>query len=546
MGEEGRFSRHDLRYLALNVTYAIAALQAGSFATVLIGAGKGNLPLASAVQGMLFGVCDALGRPEVGGVERLMIVERDAKRHQEILEHLQTIKEEDSAAGLDIQISSSKLAKAPYRRAPRRPPELPPAKIGPRITVERDGDVFRFSALTEEAVVAMREVDVQSYYSEGIAQNLRDALALEEQERYGRLLHALLPDDFQALYQEPLTLILDRGTAGFPWEMVSFQRPEGQASFGTHLGLTRQFRTLLSSPPGISPPLNRRLRVLVIADPAPEPELQLPGARQEGQEVVRLLRRIREQTKLEIEVVGRIGAEECNPVEILALVLDGRFDVVHFAGHGVFDDQHPNRGGWVFGAAKGRPGELLTLSAREIFLARRVPRLVFANACFSAVVTPGFLSAEEVNRRLAGLAEAFFARGVPNYVGAGWPVQDDLAVTFATEFYARALTGRPAVEFSEPPAREDAVPPQPRPAAPMALYKALAEARGRIVHAGSTWGAYQHYGQAEAILLVPPPPARGRAAAPRARPAAAPPAQTVGRRKSRAPKKRRPPRRRAR
>ena len=69
--------------------------------------------------------------------------------------------------------------------------------------------------------------------------------------------------------------------------------------------------------------------------------------------------------------------------------------------------------------------------------------MVFSNACFSAAVNKGrALTPAEMNRQLAGIAEAFFERGVQNYIGAGWPVADDLAVRFATTFYEHALTGR--------------------------------------------------------------------------------------------------------
>jgi CHAT domain-containing protein len=153
-------------------------------------------------------------------------------------------------------------------------------------------------------------------------------------------------------------------------------------------------------------------------------------------------------------------------------VLNEEFDVIHFAGHGVFDEKSPARSGWVF-------GKDCIISAREIFRARRVPRLVFANACFSAVVTPGeALTAAEMNRQLAGLAEAFFERGIMNYIGTGWPVEDLPAVTFATIFYEHVLQGE-------------------------RLGHALSTARQRILDNGATWGAYQHYGQVAARLVRP-------------------------------------------
>jgi len=43
MGEYGRFSYHDLRYLAMNIGLALSGLKVCQFATVLIGSGEANL-----------------------------------------------------------------------------------------------------------------------------------------------------------------------------------------------------------------------------------------------------------------------------------------------------------------------------------------------------------------------------------------------------------------------------------------------------------------------------------------------------------------------
>jgi hypothetical protein len=138
--------------------------------------------------------------------------------------------------------------------------------------------------------------------------------------------------------------------------------------------------------------------------------------------------------------------------------------------------------GWVF-------DENCTLSAAEIFRVRQVPRLVFANACLSAVTA----ELAQQQRHQVGLAEAFFGRGIENYVGTGWEVNDVLAVAFAVQFYSQALGLRRStgdqVVGTAPPAT---------------LGDALASARKAILHQGSTWGAYQHYGQGNAKLLAFP------------------------------------------
>ena len=181
---------------------------------------------------------------------------------------------------------------------------------------------------------------------------------------------------------------------------------------------------------------------------------------------------MKESQSLDMTIEQRIGANECDPVELLALILSEEFDLIHYSGHADFDEKNPSKSGWIFGKEN-------VLSARDIFRARRVPRLIFANACFSGVVRSGKpFTLEESNRNLAGLAQAFFERGVQNYIGTGWPVDDAAALEFAKVFYRETLSGNE-------------------------LGSSLSKAREAILTSGSTWGAYQHYGQATAKLIVP-------------------------------------------
>jgi pimeloyl-ACP methyl ester carboxylesterase len=475
MGEEGRFTKDDLRYLMANVTYAVSASKLDTFGTVLIGSGAGNLSKKRALRGMVEGIGDALSRlPERGRVTKVIVVEYKKAYYHDIIKTLTSFQEEKVLPDLQLKVTSRELPLSKHPTKKERPSDIASESLPEtRITVEREKEIFRFSALSKDAVIPVREVEVQSFFASGTAERLMSSVTPEEQMEYGQLLTTyLIPQDFRQIIEDAdsLTLILDRSTASFPWEMACFKSTRAITFFGPDLKLTRQFRTMLSSP-GLAPPLNRMLRVLVIADPAREPELQLPGARREGRQVVSVLNGFKNKKGLDVTVVERIGASACDPVEILALILNEEFDIVHYAGHGIFDEKDPSHSGWVFGRD-------CILSAREIFRARRVPRLVFANACFSAVIKERkAMTADEMNRRLAGLAEAFFERGIQNYIGAGWPVDDDPAVEFASLFYQKALAGEP-------------------------LGEALAAARYKIKGQGSTWGAYQHYGQVNGKLIL--------------------------------------------
>jgi pimeloyl-ACP methyl ester carboxylesterase len=475
MGEYGRFNREDLDLLFANVTYGVTALGWNEFATVIVGSGEGNLSLEQSIEGMLEGVGSAIRRLRGEGcLQILRVVEHDKDRFKDILDVLEKISKNNND-GLKLHVTKRQLPKRAHRALKSKPANVDTME-GSRITIERDRDVFRFSAIREQAVIPVRESVIQSSYAEGAADLLKESRSLEDQRKYGKLLHSyLMPEDFQDMIDmTPLTLMVDRSTAGFSWEMAAFERHGKVIFYGPGRQLTRQFRTTLSGVPGlIAPPIPNRLRVLVIADPAPEADLQLPGAREEGRAVVRILQRMKEKQGLDITIEQRIGANECDPVELLALILSDEFDLIHYSGHGDFDEKNPSKSGWIFGKEN-------ILSARDIFRARRVPRLIFANACFSGVIRSGKpFTLQESNRNLAGLAQAFFERGVQNYIGTGWHVDDAAALEFATVFYTEALSGNE-------------------------LGNSLSKARIAILDSGSTWGAYQHYGQATAKLIAPP------------------------------------------
>ena len=92
---------------------------------------------------------------------------------------------------------------------------------------------------------------------------------------------------------------------------------------------------------------------------------------------------------------------------------------------------------------------------------------------------------------------AFFRRGIPNYIGTGWKVDDRIALVCSQYFYAFAL----GLERPDAKARPS------RPELVETIAAALRDARlatMRFDKKSSTWGAYQHYGRVSDRLLAPP------------------------------------------
>ena len=161
--------------------------------------------------------------------------------------------------------------------------------------------------------------------------------------------------------------------------------------------------------------------------------------------------------------------------------LDGSFDVLHFAGHAFFDGDDPGRSGLV---CSGKD----VLRGADLDGIGNLPALVFCNACEAARVrkrrakSPGNRQADRwfgLRRTMTGVAEAFLAGGVANFLGTHWPVGDDAAFAFSSELYESLLQGVP-------------------------LGDAVLAARRRIAAIPSLdWADYIHYGSPEFRLALP-------------------------------------------
>jgi CHAT domain-containing protein len=169
-----------------------------------------------------------------------------------------------------------------------------------------------------------------------------------------------------------------------------------------------------------------RLQVLVVVDPT----LDLPGAADEGAALSRMLR-------ARGAAVDLLTGSSATRSALLREFRSGRHDVLHFAGHGFFDASDPGRSGLVCAG-----GEVLR--GADLDGLGNLPALVFFNACEAARVRKprrpagGRLFAF---RRSTSVAEAFLGGGVANFLGTHWPVGDQAALAFSTNFYRHLLDG---------------------------------------------------------------------------------------------------------
>jgi CHAT domain/Lecithin:cholesterol acyltransferase len=508
MGIPGRFGAPELTVLVQELCWALGRMGKRHLVTVLIGSGAGNLSIADAVNGWMRGI----GRAVSGSVEdrarrltRVTFLEYDPAKIEEIDEALKAEKERRrERLTIKYEPQSEEQLEAARREAfarrrkrmerelrePLRRRAAVDQLIPVRVTVAVERKTYQFAAITQSASIPQRNIPLDPTLVMQANDELAAATGFQEQLEGGRMLEALLlPADIRpAIYTgAPLVLMLDATTARVHWEMMAQSdalfltgspvSPEDNAPpfdsnafLGTSRGLTRQLRTTFAPPPEPPPPPRRKLSVLIVADPADD--APLPGAQAEGEEVAALFESFngvyRELSYNQVEVVRLFGPYEATRTNVLRHLMFTNYDVMHFAGHCVFDTEEPSNSGWIFSRRE-------RLTANELNRVDRIPKFIFSNACESGI-TP-----DRSELRTAALApsfaEAFFQRGVANFVCTAWPVDDQAARRFARRLYSGLLG---LIKVGEPEL----------------MHVAMREARVEIATraGGRTWGAYQHYG----------------------------------------------------
>jgi hypothetical protein len=506
MGHSGAFGEAQLRLLARNLTWAVANLpRPRTICTVLIGAGEGNLDVPAAVRSLFLGIGDALVDAHVRTrLGLLRVVELNRDRAAEILRMVQQL---DLGGALALDVKPAVVRGAGVTAGRRRPAARP--RVGTRareratparLTFVRTPEAIRASVITRTSTIPERSLRLDATLIDELVLRMKDPETADIPRLCALLRRLLLPREFVSAlpFSPPATLDgtddapfvfeVDRDLARVHWEMMA---ADLGAADGTPLGVqkqvARQLRTEYSPPPSPEANPGKARRALVIGDPGdPAKGENLPGARREALRVAEILK-----AKGLEEVACYVGARNdpeqlslgvppATRIDVLDRLLEGGWDILHYAGHGDFLPGEPDRAGWVF-----QDG---LLTSRELERMDTAPRLVVANACLSsltsAVGTAGSVVAKSDAQLVATLADEFFRRGVRDYIGTAWEVNDEGAIRFAETLYEALLTGTNA-DCS-------------LGAAVLNARRALA-ARQDVF--GALWAAYQHYGDPTASLV---------------------------------------------
>lgn len=497
MGTAGQYGEPEARLVARELVWVLGQAGKKHLATTVFGAGRGNLGPAEATRAFMEGAAEAIQSEPRDDLrlQTLTFVEYYGDRVRELDEALRELP--------SLLASSVRVEYTPYTEAELeaishrdearlreerkvgRTNKAAPAETTVRVVSELVQEEFWFSALTNNAAVPQRQSTLPFKLIADSNNRVVAANLPTQQVEAGRALFKCIPRDLRQIMRSgvPIVMEVDSNTARIHWEMLyrHTRETDGGDFLGLERGFTRQLRTTFAPAP--EPPTSRRrvLKVLVVADPAAD--MPLEGARREGEEIVSLFAQFNQHAPpgFRINVTAMIGPD-AQYADVMHKLLDGQFDILHYAGHCFFDGKNPSSCGWIF---TGDPRE--TLSVRELHALDAIPPFIFANACESGI-TP-YRRDQRQSGMAPAFAEAFFQQGVRDFLCTAWPVGDAAARVFALTFYSRMLGMKLDSTFDNPVCT-GRVPPTD-------MVRAVREARLATLKCGSgltTWGAYQHYG----------------------------------------------------
>ena len=236
---------------------------------------------------------------------------------------------------------------------------------------------------------------------------------------------------FAALFPQPISRIWDlsRGSVGeagvlrlrldiraeelthVPWEML--RSDEGYLALSAR---SQVVRYLGSAPPAPGRVRRENLNVMLVTA-TPKNVSPLPGVRKELTLVSDTLKKLAAIVPVQIKVI------ENATFDVLRTQLDGSFNVLHFMGHGAFEQ---NRGFLIFEDSEGNASWQEAESVADVLRDKNVELLVL-NACDTAIPSQ--------KESLIGVAQAAHAARVPAVVAMQQAILDRAAPAFAAAFY---------------------------------------------------------------------------------------------------------------
>ncbi|AWI25783.1 CHAT domain-containing protein [Flavobacterium pallidum] len=430
---------------------------------LLIGTGYGNLSIENSVKAVIEGVNNAnntvaaldCGYPQITHIEFIEQCETNTISALFALKNIESCDNEN----YNITMETARIKKLFGCR--KTLPVLNSEEWWNRLAIRTEvndcsGKKLTFSSSTGDARDEVSELYSNTAITDSFLKEISvggqwsDAVAKS-------LFELLIPNSFknQLKRKGHITWILDKESASYPWELLQDSSVKARP-LCIDAGMIRQLSTRDFTPKmeGIISE-----KALIIADPELGGYLpQLDHARDEGEAVKR---------QMDIKGWANLPLIGRDYSDIVKVLYTDSYKIIHIAGHGIYDPEHPCNSGIVV-------GNNIFLTPADIHQLPVVPEFVFVNCCHLGAVNgvdDKFI--RDRYRLAANIGTELIEMGVRAVVVAGWQVADDSAKEFAEVFYENLFNGE-------------------------TFGTSVRKARSRIYDPkkphDNTWGAYQCYG----------------------------------------------------
>jgi CheY-like chemotaxis protein len=233
----------------------------------------------------------------------------------------------------------------------------------------------------------------------------------------------------------PLCLSFEgaRDFVGVPFEFVFLDQP--QEYLVLEHPVTRLINAVVPRRRALSPQafaqLKSELRVLIVASNTDPP---IPGVDQEAQKLADFL-----QSQRYVKVrVDLIPTEEATLASVKEVLRDCQAHILHYAGHGAYDDLSPENSALFFWSKRNRKGSVEAMSAGELkrLLQDSEVRFAYLSCCYGAATGAQTALLDD---DFLGIVDAVIQAGVPSALGYRWPVSDAGAPRLTRAFYESLL-----------------------------------------------------------------------------------------------------------
>ena len=209
---------------------------------------------------------------------------------------------------------------------------------------------------------------------------------------------------------------------GIPWEYLYDDRTSSRSTPGRRSSATSTCRSL-AGPLDVELPL----RILgVISNPLDAEPLDVELEKAKLEDALKPLK--------DANAVAIDWLEEPTLLGLTKKVRNDTYHILHFIGHGGFDDAS-GEGALLFEDAAGRGRAVSGDQLAAVLYEKRALRLVLLNSCEGA--------RNAVKDPFSGVAASLVQREVPAVIGMQFEITDRAAVLFASEFYAMLAEGQP-------------------------------------------------------------------------------------------------------